>query len=74
MLSQYLQELSIPKLLIFDEAEYFDGKEATQQELYKLFRQRLDSNKTTVIISALNFEHFSDLFQEDLLDYLTLYK
>ena len=73
-LSQYLQELSVPKLLIFDKAEYFDGKEATQQELYKLFRQRLDSNKTTVIISALNIEHFSDLYQEDLLDYLTLYK
>ena len=73
-LTQYLQELSIPNLLIFDEAEYFDGKEATQQELYKLFRQRLDSNKTTMIISALNIEHFSDLYQKDLLDYLTLYK
>ena len=72
MLPQYLQELSIPMLLIFDEAEYFDGKEATQKELYKLFKQRLASNKTTVIISALNIEHFSDLFQEDLFDHLTL--
>jgi len=67
-LAKYLE----PEVLILDDAQHVAGKDATQEELYIILKQRLEKKKVTVIFSELGMDRLRVAMRDELVPLLTM--
>lgn len=61
-----------PEVLMLDDLQHLAGKEATQEELYLLLKQRLEAGKLTVLFSQFSLTQLRGSMRDELVDLLSM--
>ena len=57
---------------MLDDLQHLAGKEATQEELYLLLKQRLEAGKLTVLFSQFSLTQLRGSMRDELVDLLSM--
>ena len=60
-----------PDILIVDDLQHIAGKEATQEEFYRIIKHRIEHKKTTIIFSQLSLTQMRGMMRDELFQLLS---
>lgn len=61
-----IQKYTAPHVLILDDAHHIANKESTQEEFYRILKQRIEHRKVTILFSEYGVDTLRMLLRDDL--------